>query len=220
MKKSLDDIYLQDRFCNCSKASRGEILVILLWISLKFHLTWEAIELILKLVNFSHDKTSDQGIPETKYKVQKYFPINKTTMKFHLYCSNCSRDLGEHDTKDLSITCECGFNMNKTTKYFISLNFEDQLRDLLEREQDKLDYRFTRKKIREEGIEDVFDGLMYKKLSKPGKILSNKYNLSYTFNTDGCKVANSSKTTLWPIFGSIHELKAKPSEKHVILMGI
>lgn len=54
-----------------------------------------------------------------------------------------------------------------------------------------LGYRFTRKKDIEGNSEDIYDGEMYKRLCEGDKVLSNKWNFSYVFNTDGCQAAKN-----------------------------
>jgi hypothetical protein len=55
--------------------------------------------------------------------------------------------------------------------------------------------RFKRKKKNETGIEDIYDGTVYKKLSLSGGPLSedNPYNVSLKWNTDGIPVFKNSK---------------------------
>lgn len=65
--------------------------------------------------------------------------------------------------------------------------------------QEHLSYRFDRPHSDENVISDIFDGVMYEKLSQPGGILSNPNNFSYHFNSDGSLVYKSSKFSIWPI---------------------
>ncbi|XP_025153981.1 uncharacterized protein LOC112588403 [Harpegnathos saltator] len=61
---------------------------------------------------------------------------------------------------------------------------------------------------------------MYKKLCKRNKPLNNMWNFSYTFNTDGCQAANSSKVSIWPIYATLNELPYKMRSKYMMLLGI
>lgn len=71
---------------------------------------------------------------------------------------------------------------------------------------EKLNYRFTRQKQDKSGIEDVYDGRLYKKLSSENGFLSNSDNISLLGNTDGVALVQSSKAGVWPIYYVINEL--------------
>lgn len=64
------------------------------------------------------------------------------------------------------------------------------------------------------------DGQIYKKLSMTNNPLSDVYNFSYTFNTDGCQPSKSSKLSIWPIYITINELPSKLQSKHIITTGL
>lgn len=97
-----------------------------------------------------------------------------------------------------------------------------QLRQLFENPEDQqhLDYRTKRMKINEDAIEDIFDGLLYKSLSKPGQILHSKWNFSYTFNTDGTELTVFDNTAGWPVYIVLNELPPALRTKHIILAAI
>ena len=50
---------------------------------------------------------------------------------------------------------------------------------------DLLKYRFSRDNKYQTAIEDVYDGVLYKKLSKPGGFLSDPSNISFLGNKVG-----------------------------------
>ena len=79
---------------------------------------------------------------------------------------------------------------------------------------EKLSYRFTRKKKEENGIEDVYDGHLYKRLSADNGFLSNPDNISLLDNTDGVALVRSSKAGVWPIYYVINELP--PRERYML----
>ncbi|CAG5075356.1 Protein of unknown function [Cotesia congregata] len=54
----------------------------------------------------------------------------------------------------------------------------------------------------------------------PNNPLSEKYNFTYTFNTDGCQPSRSSKLSIWPIFACINELPSKLQSEHMIMTGL
>uniref|UniRef100_A0ABD2WMH4 DDE Tnp4 domain-containing protein n=1 Tax=Trichogramma kaykai TaxID=54128 RepID=A0ABD2WMH4_9HYME len=61
---------------------------------------------------------------------------------------------------------------------------------------------------------------IYKKYSQKDDYLKNKYNFSYTFNTDGCQAADNSKVSVWPIYILIHELPDFLRKKFTLLVGL
>lgn len=75
--------------------------------------------------------------------------------------------------------------------------------------REKLSYRQTRVKKAEDNYEDIYDGLLYKELSKQGGILENPNNISFTWYTDGVPVFKSSKFSFWPVYLVINELPYK-----------
>lgn len=81
-----------------------------------------------------------------------------------------------------------------------------------------------RKKKKNDGIEDIYDGQIYRKLSEPGGPLSEDfpYNISFTWNTDGIPVFKSSKFSLWPFYLIINELpyKQRILKENMILCGL
>lgn len=104
----------------------------------------------------------------------------------------------------------------------MTLNFKSQLQRLLhDREIVKLlNYRLTRKKNCMDTLDDIYDGEMYQKLLATDEFSSSPFNLSYTFNTDGCQAANSSNVSIWPIYAMIHELPPKLRSKNMFLVGL
>lgn len=189
-------------------------------LAIRHNLPWTVIVDIFKMMNnlFGNDET----LPNSKYKVLQYFPVEKEMIKCHIYCLYCERYLGEKSNASFEKICPCGKSEQSADQYFLSLNFQSQFKQLLENPniRKSLLYRFERKKRHKDAIEDIYDGKCYKILSAPGQPLSYTWNFSYTFNTDGCKSANSSKATVWPIYASINELPPNMRSKHMILIGI
>ncbi|KAK3908821.1 50S ribosomal protein L25 [Frankliniella fusca] len=71
-----------------------------------------------------------------------------------------------------------------------------------------IQYRFNRVKKNSANLEDIFDGLVYKAAMQ--EFLSEKFNISFMWNTDGVSLYDSSKLQLWPFYLVINEL---PPEK-------
>lgn len=187
-------------------------------------LTWEATTDTLKLINRLFNNT--KAVPETKYKLLQHIQLQTNCMKFHYYCRTCKKYLGEQlsSTAGESVICDTwtGVQEESNTSYFVTLGLQSQIRQLLENREvvSCISYRFKRKKINNESIEDIYDGRMYRILSSGDGPLTSKWNLSYTFNTDGCQAGNSSKVTVWPIYAMINELPPEIRSKHMILIGL
>ena len=75
-------------------------------------------------------------------------------------------------------------------------------------------------KKNENGLEDIFDGNIYKNYAAKQDLLGNEFNFSYTLNTDGCQASDSSKISVWPIYIMLHELPDDIRKKHMILVGL
>lgn len=54
-------------------------------------------------------------------------------------------------------------------------------------------------------VSDIYDGKLYQKLAKDGKLL-NPHNISLLCNTDGVCVYESTTHTMWPILLMVNEL--------------
>ncbi|KAJ7378979.1 hypothetical protein OS493_018773 [Desmophyllum pertusum] len=78
---------------------------------------------------------------------------------------------------------------------FLEIPVQEQLMSVLSGPGviEKLNYRFTRQKQDENGIEDVYDGRLYKELSSENGFLSNPDHISLLGNTDGVALVRSSK---------------------------
>lgn len=105
---------------------------------------------------------------------------------------------------------------------FVTVNIQDQLKDLLERDgiwstiQDRI------KRRGKEVIEDIMDGKYYTKLCEKGQFLHNKSNISLIFNTDGAPLYSSSSVSLWPVFLAVNELPSPDrfSKQNMLMWGI
>ena len=79
---------------------------------------------------------------------------------------------------------------------------------------ESLKYPGNRKKKKQENIEDIYDGFIYKEhfdnegyfhgTSKRRK--ENEKHISFQLNTDGVAIFKSSKFEVWPIYLTINEL--------------
>jgi len=114
-------------------------------------------------------------------------------------------------------------DVSNPTNFFISVSLESQLQKLTKNNDfvhAVMNYRFNRKKIGENALEDIYDGDEYKKHFEKGGILSSPYNFSYSFFTDGVHTGKSNNKTLWPIYLTINELPISERNKYVLLSGL
>ncbi|KAJ1519093.1 hypothetical protein ONE63_011335 [Megalurothrips usitatus] len=81
-----------------------------------------------------------------------------------------------------------------------------------------LTYRF-RTPSNPSQFSDIYDGSVYRKLFDDG-LLSNPFNFSYCFFTDGIAFGDSSNKTLWPVYLTINELPYEDRAKYIILAGL
>lgn len=203
------------------KLSPKDHLLSILAMSIRHNLSYEATLDFCKLINATYNL---RCLPTTKEALWSVLEKDERLITYHQYCSRCCEYLGEgrEPTKDCSCNL-CGPNQkNQCLKYFLSLNLSLQIANLLAIPNifESLKYRFTRMKKDQDAIEDIYDGAKYKKLCEPGKFLSNPNNFSFSFNTDGCKLTNSSKLSAWPIYVQINELPPHLRKKHFLLAGI
>lgn len=60
------------------------------------------------------------------------------------------------------------------------------------------------------GSGDIWSGEEYRKLIRPGSFLSNKWNISFTLNSDGISIfKTTSRGSLWPVYLVVNELPPK-----------
>ena len=188
---------------------------------MKHHLTYEATLATIKCLN---SETMDSGLPNTKKGLWVALFCNDVVIKRHLYCKQCKGYVGEGNEPVQRCPCEaCGPGKEKSSlSYFIQNSLVSQLHKLLAipRIVDSLHYQFTRVKEDPDAIENIYDGVEYKKKHLPGEFLSNNYNFSFILNTDGCKVATSANASAWPVLLEIIELPPHARKRHTLLAGV
>ncbi|OXU16280.1 hypothetical protein TSAR_010934 [Trichomalopsis sarcophagae] len=127
----------------------------------------------------------------TKFMIIKLLQVTTDSLSYHL---------GKYSELQRNIQCECGVMITPTSmgSFFIQIDIIDKLKKLFSNPfTNNLDERFNRKKTKSENLEDIYDGAHYKEQSI---LFESKWNLSYTFNTDGCQTADKGKFSAWPIF--------------------
>lgn len=215
--------------CKEVSTTKFEVLLMILHFTLRHEITDTALRDLLKLINYIFQ---DKKFVETEH---SFLSIFKTDLKqiFHFYCRNCETYLGEYlDSKEKKyrqnmkcsvFSTDCDVTKMNDGYYFITFPLKTQIRTLLETTANVMELLQYREKHPNHGdITDTFSGTVYQNLCKKGSILSNRNNLSITFNTDGCPVFASRKNTLWPIQFRLNEfpLKERFALNNTLIAGL
>ncbi|XP_066923710.1 uncharacterized protein [Clytia hemisphaerica] len=194
-------------------------MILILSYSIRFSLSGEAMSNLLLLIHILLPGGSK--IPKTLYMFKKFFSQLKSPMVFHEFCSYCFTEV---QSKEIKICSNCCKEISKSKSYFIEFPIILQLKKFFRRSDffESLQYRFKRVKQNEEGIEDIYDGSLYQNNWSKGCNLSNPYNISFTWNTDGVPLFKSSKISLWPIYLVINELppNIRYKSENMIFAGV
>jgi len=213
----------QEILCPCTKTTVADIMFMCLVLGLGHNLSWEAQIDILKMFNAIY---GDKTIKVTKYSYFKLLDKERENISFHIYCPDCEiylRTKEELKGNEMSTNCGADIDVSNPTNFFISVSLESQLQKLTKNNNfvhAVMNYRFNRKKIGENALEDIYDGDEYKKHFEKGGILSSPYNFSYSFFTDGVHTGKSNNKTLWPIYLTINELPISERNKYVLLSDL
>ena len=136
-------------------------------------------------------------------------------MVYYHYCENCMSKVNDLSSKECK---NCGYDLSNEKKCcFIEFPIVNQLTKLFKKSNFYRDiqYRFSRKKYGKNNIEDIYDGVIYRKNFMNHGVLSNPNNILLLWNTDGVPLFKSSKISIWPIFLVINELEPKLRFKSV-----
>lgn len=109
------------------------------------------------------------------YTFKKYFADMHSPLVKHYFCKQCMTSVKENDTSCPSK--DCGIQLGvKNKDYFIELPLEEQLKKIMKRPGilNLIKSRFNRKKRQFNGIEDIYDGAVYKRFSEFGGPLSSE----------------------------------------------
>ncbi|KAE8741363.1 hypothetical protein FOCC_FOCC012492 [Frankliniella occidentalis] len=212
---------MRDTLCDCTETTQGETLLAVLSLGLRHSLSYAAMTDILQMINVLYKR---EVVPSSYYYLLKHAEPSRVHEQMHPICPECANYIGEAATES-AMQCDCGHVLQsplRCKQFVMSLGMKQQIKDLLEKPgiSEALNYRFTRVKAGPDTIEDIYDGALYKNLSSDGAVLSCRNNLSFSFNTDGVKVGNSSTQQLWPIYLMINELPPKLRSRHMLLVGL
>lgn len=149
------------------------------------------------------------------YLFRSYFDMQgQKDSKRHHYCSGCEVPLENKD----SVCALC--RGRHEVSYFLEFSIANQLKGMFKRPEfyEALRFKSNRVKKFENGIEDMFDGKVYKDC----QFLLNPNNISFNMFFDGVAVYKNSKFQLWPVYLSINELKYKDRTKkeNIVIAGL
>ena len=170
--------------------TKGQALILLLAYSLRHHLSKDALQDLLNLLNLLYGNI----VPATKYSFFKHFTCYKECVAIHHYCEYCFEYIGKPN-QCLGITCcpECHKPFSPDVKgghFFLTFPIAEQIRQKFEVE-DLAGKLVDRGEIEEDGtLRDVMWGQEYKQLTEDAALGVN--DISLQLNCDGAAVFKSS----------------------------
>ena len=145
----------------------GEIILIVLKYCLKHRLSHTSLSQLMRLENTIFSRSI---LPESKYILDKIFNP-KTSINYHVICSNCKYYVGKLDTTKSSISCsncnDCITTLTPScTNFFVLINPVTAIENLLNKYADYYTYVLN-ERIHEKGqIKDIYDGKGYRNFIK------------------------------------------------------
>ena len=200
----------------------GLSALLIMTFALRHMLSGEALSDMLTLI--SAHCLSPNLCTKSMFELKKHFHNLKAPMRFHRYCSYCFLQVENNLTVCPNSFCARDLTCSGNTAFFIEIPIASQIQEFFARPGflNLLKHRFVRVKKHEHNIEDIYDGELYKRHTGINGILSDKSNISLTWNTDGIPVFKSSKFALWPLYFVINELpyKERISKDNMIFAGL
>ncbi|KAK3921825.1 hypothetical protein KUF71_011001 [Frankliniella fusca] len=179
-----------------SAISLHDTLVSLLSFAQSSHLT--GVE-FCKLLDLCHLLLPAPNIlPTSKHSFFKHFANHDSELNCVFYCNVRWKRRTNGSDK-----CSCP---KSKVQNFISCPLVEQFQRLYQRPgfREKLQYKFNRKKVNAENIEDIYDSNVYKEAERT--FLMDPNNISLTWYTDGVSIYECSSYTLWVFVCVINEL--------------
>ena len=204
-----------------ARVTIGGVMVLLTLFAIKYDLTGEAITHLLQLITLI--LPSGNILPDTLKKFKAYFRKLDNPFIVHHYCAFCLSYVDKQATFCPNTACLKELSARHAKAYFIEIPIVQQLATFFSRSgfYSSIQHRFQREKKNRNNVEDIYDGLLYKKLASEG-ILSSPDNLSFLMNTDGVPVFKSSKVSIWPLYLIINELPyhKRMANENMIFAGL
>lgn len=174
-------------------------------------------ECLIDSFNAKNVLSGSNIFPTTKKQLWKILGRSLEGLSPHFFC-DCGNYLGQKKNLPEEMDCPCGKHVVlKKAKHFFVLNLKRQLEHflLLPGMGDALKYRENRRKQTDEGLEDIFDGDCYKNLME----VMGPDDLTYCFNTDGCK-RRGARANVYPLYFRINELPPNLRQKFLFLAAV
>lgn len=199
-----------------SRITIGESILAILMLIIRHKVSKKLLSAILAIINL-HCPVPTNYL-KSLYRFNQFFANLSLPIKRHFFCSECLSQLATQ-----SQTCpEC--KKPTAVSYFLEIPILLHLAKMFKRPgfYDSLNARFIRKKHANSNYEDIWDGDVYQSLSSNNGFLSNRNNISFTWNTDGISIFESSKFSVWPMYLVINELpyKERFKQENVLLTGL
>lgn len=191
-----------------STLTLSESLMIVMTFAFRNKLSGTTFSNLIKLINLFCPKPNN--FPKSSYGVWNYFKDLKTPIIQHFYCGSCLTYAGKDVSDTFCSLCKSSLEDNK--RYFIQIPLVNQIQNLFKKPEFIDLLRYKDNSERKQGISDIYDGHLYKKLSSEGYFTSNSCNISLQFNTDGVALIKSTGLSVWPVYFTINELP--PSKRY------
>lgn len=201
--------------------------------TIRHNLTGCAFSDLLSLISLHLPPNSHHK--KTIHTFMKFFSDSKAPLIKHYYCSACMKSLDTKDslcpcTNDININLD-NFHGNDSTKnrrpeilYFIEIPIFCQMQELLLQPEfvEALSHPYRRIKEQDNYIEDIYDGILHKQHVAEFNPLSDIFNITFMWYTDGAPVFKSRTYSVWPFYFIINELpyKKRISKENIIVAGL
>ncbi|CAG5075422.1 Protein of unknown function [Cotesia congregata] len=169
---------------------------------------------ISRLLNIATDVSDDKS---SSYHFKKIIDKYSQRVTTHYMCIECGNYLGS--IRNRIVQCDSCLHKVKNEgeldkSFFLHLPLEDQLREIFETTEAHNLHSKNRKKIHTNGLEDIYDGKLYKKR------ICNDNTISINFSVDGAPIFDSSNSSVYPILCTINELDPIKRRNHIMLSSI
>ena len=192
--------------------TKGEIVLAILAFAMRFRITGVMLSSLLGLIQI-HCATPNHCV-KSLYKFKKIFSNANSFIVRHYFCEICIRKF------EGNFCQHC--NESKNISYFLEMPILQQLDSFFRRPGffEKLDHVNSRVKENDQNYEDLYDGSIYKSL--PENFITSDNKITFTWNTDGVPLFESSKISIWPFYLMINELprKLRVMKENIILAGL
>lgn len=157
---------------------------------------------LLAMINVIIGKKS---LPENYETFSNYFSFDKYQRQF--ICSSCGLYTGEE--KGVCTNCS-----GTKFSFFVVFDIAANIANILKRNWSSI-VEHKQKSKSSPVVTDIVNAAMYKHKTS-------KHNITLSMNTDGVKVFNSSKRSLWPVMFQVNDLppKVKFLRKNIVVAAL